>query len=33
MAHFDERLPEHLDANLLIACHDELVVECPEEQA
>jgi DNA polymerase I-like protein with 3'-5' exonuclease and polymerase domains len=28
-----ERLPYHLDAKLMIACHDELVVECPEEQA
>jgi DNA polymerase I-like protein with 3'-5' exonuclease and polymerase domains len=33
MALFHERLPEHLDAKLVIACHDELVVECPEEQA
>jgi len=33
MALFNERLPEHLDAKLVIACHDELVVECPEEQA
>ena len=23
----------HLDARHVIACHDELVVECPEEQA
>jgi hypothetical protein len=30
---FNEQLPEHLDAKLIIACHDELVVECPEEQA
>jgi hypothetical protein len=28
-----ERLPDHLDARLVIACHDELVIECPEEQA
>jgi DNA polymerase I len=33
MALFRERLPEHLDARLVIACHDELVVECPEGQA
>jgi DNA polymerase-1 len=33
MAFFNERLPEHLDAKLVIACHDELVVECLEEQA
>jgi DNA polymerase-1 len=33
MTLFNERLPEHLDANIVIACHDELVVECPEEQA
>jgi hypothetical protein len=33
MVLFHERLPEHLDANLVIAFHDELVVECPEEQA
>ncbi len=33
MALFNERLPEHLDARLVIACHDELVVECPEELA
>jgi DNA polymerase I-like protein with 3'-5' exonuclease and polymerase domains len=33
MALFRERLPEHLDARLVIACHDELVVECAEEQA
>jgi DNA polymerase I-like protein with 3'-5' exonuclease and polymerase domains len=28
-----ERLPDHLDAKLVIAVHDELVIECPEEQA
>jgi DNA polymerase I-like protein with 3'-5' exonuclease and polymerase domains len=28
-----ERLPDHLDDQLVIACHDELVVERPEEQA
>jgi DNA polymerase-1 len=33
MALFNERLPEHLDARIVIACHDELVVECPEDQA
>jgi DNA polymerase I-like protein with 3'-5' exonuclease and polymerase domains len=33
MGLFHERLPEHLDAKLVIACHDELVVECLEEQA
>jgi hypothetical protein len=33
MTHFTERLPEILDARLVIACHDELVVECPEQQA
>jgi DNA polymerase I-like protein with 3'-5' exonuclease and polymerase domains len=33
MALFRERLPEHLDAKLVIACHDGLVVECPIEQA
>ena len=33
MALFYERLPEYLDAKLVIAVHDELVVECPEEQA
>jgi DNA polymerase I-like protein with 3'-5' exonuclease and polymerase domains len=25
-----ERLPDHLDAQLVIACHDELVIESPE---
>jgi DNA polymerase I len=30
---FHERVLEHLDAKLVIASHDELVVECPEEQA
>jgi DNA polymerase-1 len=33
MALFNERLPEYLDAKLVIACHDELVVESPEDQA
>jgi DNA polymerase I-like protein with 3'-5' exonuclease and polymerase domains len=33
MALFNERLPEILDAKLVIACHDELVLECPKEQA
>ncbi len=33
MALFDERLPGHLDAILILAVHDELVVERPEEQA
>jgi DNA polymerase I-like protein with 3'-5' exonuclease and polymerase domains len=33
VAVFRERLPDHLDARLIIACHDELVVERPEEQA
>jgi DNA polymerase I len=33
MALFNERLPEHLDAKLILAVHDELVVECPEDQA
>jgi len=33
MALFNERLPEHLDAKLVIAVHDELVVECPKVQA
>jgi DNA polymerase-1 len=28
-----ERHPAHLDAKLVIACHDELVIECPEDQA
>jgi hypothetical protein len=27
------RLPEHLDAKLVVAYHDEPVVECPEEAA
>jgi hypothetical protein len=26
-------LPDHLGTKLVIACHDELVIECPEEQA
>jgi hypothetical protein len=29
---FCERLLDHLDARLVIACHDELLIECPEEQ-
>ena len=29
MAFFHERLPEHFDARLILAVHDELVVECP----
>ena len=33
MALFHERLPEHLDAKLVIAVHDEVVVECPQEGA
>jgi DNA polymerase I len=33
MALFHERLPQHLDAQLILAVHDELVVECPEDQA
>jgi DNA polymerase I-like protein with 3'-5' exonuclease and polymerase domains len=33
MALFNERLPEISDAKLVIACHDELVLECPKEQA
>lgn len=33
MALFHERLPGHLDARLILAVHDELVVECPVEQA
>jgi DNA polymerase-1 len=33
MALFHERLPEHLEARLILAVHDELVVECPEAQA
>jgi DNA polymerase I-like protein with 3'-5' exonuclease and polymerase domains len=28
-----EQLPEHLDARLILAVHDELVIECPEDQA
>jgi DNA polymerase I-like protein with 3'-5' exonuclease and polymerase domains len=27
-----EQLPEHLDARLILAVHDELVVESPEDQ-
>ena len=26
-------MPDHLDARLVLAVHDELVVECPEDQA
>ena len=33
MALFNERLPGHLDAKLILAVHDELVVECREDQA
>ena len=33
MALFHERLPGHLEARLILAVHDELVVECPEDQA
>ncbi len=33
MALFHERLPDHLEARLVLAVHDELVVECPEAQA
>ncbi len=33
MALFHEQLPEHLDARLVLAVHDELVVECPDGQA
>ena len=33
MGLFNERLPESLDAKLVIACHDDLVLECPIEQA
>jgi DNA polymerase-1 len=33
MALFNERLPGHLDAKLILAVHDELVVECPDDQA
>jgi DNA polymerase I len=33
MSLFNERLPEHLNAKLILAVHDELVVECPEDQA
>jgi DNA polymerase I-like protein with 3'-5' exonuclease and polymerase domains len=32
MPHFNERLPKHLNVKLVIACHDELVVECREDQ-
>jgi hypothetical protein len=27
MVLFHERLPDHLDAKLVVACHDELLVE------
>lgn len=30
---FNRRLPEHLDAKLVLAFHDELVVRSLEEQA
>jgi DNA polymerase I len=33
MALFHERLPGHLEARLILAVHDKLVVECPEDQA
>jgi DNA polymerase I len=33
MALFNEQLPEYLDAKLVIAVHDEVVVESPEDQA
>ncbi len=33
MALFHERLPAYLDAKLVLAVHDELVVECPDGQA
>ncbi|MDP9474951.1 MAG: DNA polymerase [Actinomycetota bacterium] len=33
IALFHERLPDHLEARLVLAVHDELVVECPEAQA
>lgn len=33
VALFNLRLPEHLDAKLILACHDELFVGCPEAQA
>jgi hypothetical protein len=33
MALFHERLPKDLEACLILAVHDELVVECPEAQA
>jgi len=32
MAIFNKQPLENLDAELVIASHDELVVECPEEQ-
>ena len=28
----NEQLPEHLDTRLILAVHDELVVESPEDQ-
>jgi hypothetical protein len=31
MALFCERPYDHLGVSLIIACYDELVVECPEE--
>ena len=33
MALFNERLPKNLEGRLVLAVHDELVVECPEDQA
>jgi DNA polymerase I-like protein with 3'-5' exonuclease and polymerase domains len=33
MALFNEGLPEHLYAKLILTVHDELVVECREGQA
>jgi DNA polymerase I-like protein with 3'-5' exonuclease and polymerase domains len=33
MALFNEQLPEHLDAKLILAVHAELVVEGREDQA
>ena len=32
VALFDERLPGHLDAKLILVVHDELVVECRLER-
>ena len=33
MAYFYEQLPEHLDAKLVLVCHDEFLVECRGDQA